>query len=254
MLEVHGLSRYFGGLPALDQVSLEVARGSITALIGPNGAGKSTLVNCITGVLAGDSGKVVFDGVSIESMPAHKITGLGIARTFQNLRVFPKMTVLENIMCGLTIKANQSFLAAMLKLPSLVHQERNLQLRAADMLDLFGLQDKSNQQMGMLSYGDKKRVEMARAFVSDPRLVLLDEPVAGLNVEETAEISGLILRMKRTGFTILLIEHDMDLVMTISDTVVVLDSGKCIARGTPEQVRNNPVVLEAYLGKMSVTA
>jgi len=254
MLEVRKLSRYFGGLPALDRVTLAVDRGSITALIGPNGAGKSTLVNCITGVLPADSGTVVFDGVTIEALSSHRIAALGISRTFQNLRLFPRMSVLEKVMCGLTVRAGRSFLAAMLKLPSLVHQERNLQLRALDMLDRFGLQDKAELRLGMLSYGDKKRVEMARAFVADPRLVLLDEPVAGLNVEETAQIADLIRTLQRDGYTILLIEHDMDLVMSISDTIIVLDSGRCIARGTPDQVRNNPLVLEAYLGKISVTA
>ncbi len=254
MLEVKGLLKYFGGLPALNDVTIEVAQNSITALIGPNGAGKSTLVNCITGVLSNDQGQILFENKSLQGYPSHIIAEIGISRTFQNLRVFPKMTVLENVLCGLTVKANHSFVSAMLKLPYLKHQERSLKLKAMDTLDLFGLSEKENVQVGMLPYGDKKRVEMARAFVSEPKLVLLDEPVAGLNPEETADIAVLINKMKRSGFTILLIEHDMDLVMTISDTVVVLDSGKCIARGTPGQVRNNPLVLEAYLGKMSVTA
>lgn len=254
LLQVSGLTKHFGGLPALDQVNLAAACGRVTALIGPNGAGKTTLLNCLTGVLAPDRGEVFFDGHNLAGLPPHEITRLGIARTFQNLRLFPRLSVLDNVLTGLTVQAGSSLLEALLRTPGLRHRERRLRLAAMEALDTFGLADKANLPAGVLPYGDKKRVEMARAFVSQPVLTLLDEPVAGLNSEETAEIAALIRQMRLYGKTMLLVEHDMDLVMSVSDEVVVLDGGKRIAAGPPEEVRRNPLVLEAYLGRMSVTA
>lgn len=254
MLELQNVSKWFGGLPALNDVSFIIETGQVTALIGPNGAGKSTLINCVSGVERPDSGRVRLEGRAIEHLPAHGIANLGLSRTFQNLKLFGRLSVLDNVLSGLTVTAEKSFLKSMLRLPALRHQERQLRLRALDALDQFGLAQKADWPASGLSYGEKKRVEMARAFVGLPRLVLLDEPVAGLNSEETAEIASRIKRQRAMGFTMLLVEHDMELVMTVADKVVVLDSGRCIAQGDPDEVRTNPLVLEAYLGRMEAVA
>ena len=253
-LQITHLSKHFGGLPALSEVSFQVAPGQVTALIGPNGAGKTTLINCLTGVLRPDGGEIIFDGVNIAGLPAHRIARLGITRTFQNLRLFPRLSVLDNVLCGLTTLAGDSLFQALLRPPGLRHRERRLKLTAMEALDTFGLADKAALPAAVLPYGDKKRLEMARAFVSQPRLTLLDEPVAGLNPEETAQIAGLIRQMRLSGKTMVLVEHDMELVMGVSDHVVVLDGGSRIASGSPDEVRTNPLVLEAYLGRMSATA
>ena len=254
LLQVTGLSKHFGGLPALSQVSFGAARGQVTALIGPNGAGKTTLINCLTGVIQPDGGEILFDGGNLAGLPAHLIARLGISRTFQNLRIFPRLSVLDNVLCGLTVQAGDSMLAALLRLPALRHRERRLKLTALEALDTFGLADKAGWPAGALPYGDKKRVEMARAFVAQPVLTLLDEPVAGLNSEETAKVAALIRQMRLSGRTMVLVEHDMELVMGVADHVVVLDGGRRIAAGPPQDVRTNPLVLEAYLGRMSATA
>lgn len=252
MLQLDGVGRSFGGLPALDDVSFTIPRGRVTALIGPNGAGKSTLINCITGVDQPTSGAVLFQGQKITGLPAHRISRLGIARTFQNLRIFSRLSVLDNVLCGLTGEGGNSLLMAMLRLPYLRHRERLLRLRAMEALDRFSLSDKASWPTAILAYGDKKRVELARATVSQPELLLLDEPVAGLNSEETRAVAEQLKRLRASGHTILLVEHDMDLVMEIADLVVVLDSGRCIAVGTPAEIRRNPLVIEAYLGQVEV--
>lgn len=252
MLQLDGVGRSFGGLPALDDVSFTIPRGRVTALIGPNGAGKSTLINCITGVDQPTGGAVLFQGQKITGLPAHRISRLGIARTFQNLRIFPRLSVLDNVLCGLTGEGGNSLLMAMLRLPYLRHRERLLRLRAMEALDRFSLSDKASWPTAILAYGDKKRVELARATVSQPELLLLDEPVAGLNNEETRAVAEQLKRLRASGHTILLVEHDMDLVMEIADLVVVLDSGRCIAVGTPAEIRRNPLVIEAYLGQVEV--
>jgi ABC-type branched-subunit amino acid transport system ATPase component len=254
VLSVRGLSKRFGGLPALSDVSFDVETGKVTALIGPNGAGKTTAVNCVSGLLKPDAGSVAFGDREISSLPAHRISHLGLARTFQNIKIFPRLTVLDNVLCGLTVRAGQSLLLAMLRLPKQRHRERALRLKALEALDTLGLAGRASLPAGVLAYGDWKRLEMARAFVSEPLLTLLDEPVAGLNSDETAQVATLIRSMRFAGRTMLLIEHDMELVMGVSDHVVVLDGGKVIARGTPEEVRENPLVLEAYLGQVCATA
>jgi len=254
MLRLEGVGKYFGGLPALTDVTMSVPAGRLTALIGPNGAGKSTLINCMTGVLAPTSGSIRFKDQEIAGLPAHRITRLGIHRTFQNLRLFPRLSVLDNVLTGLTCEGGQSMFMAMLRLPYLRHRERQLRLKALEAMDQFGLAEKRNWPAGVLAYGDKKRVELARAIVGKPKLLLLDEPVAGLNAEETAAVGEQLKNLRRAGHTILLVEHDMDLVMNIADQVVVLDSGRCIAAGTADEVRRNPLVLEAYLGRMEATA
>jgi len=254
MLQLEGIGKRFGGLPALDDVSFKVPRGQVTALIGPNGAGKSTLINCVSGILQPTSGQVTFVRQRITGEPAHRIARFGIARTFQNIKLFPRLTVLENVLTGLTCEGGQSMCMAMLRLPYLRHRERRLRLRAMEALDRFHLTDKANWPAEVLAYGDKKRVELARATVGNPQLILLDEPVAGLNAEETAAVAEQLKRLRIGGYTLLLVEHDMELVMDIADQVVVLDSGRCIATGTPDEIRHNPLVLEAYLGRMDATA
>jgi branched-chain amino acid transport system ATP-binding protein len=254
MLELHKVFKWFGGLPALHNVSFHMETGRITALIGPNGAGKSTLINCVSGVDAAQTGSISLNRRPIESLPAHEIAALGVARTFQNLKVFSRLSVLDNVLTGLTTAAHRSFAFSMLRLPALRHQERQLRLKALEALDQFDLASRANWPASALSYGDKKRMEMARAFVGDPKVVLLDEPVAGLNSEETMKIARHIRQKRSAGHTILLVEHDMELVMDVADHVVVLDSGRCIAKGSPSDVRNNPLVLEAYLGRMEAIA
>ncbi len=254
MLELHEVSKWFGGLPALQDVSFRVATGRITALIGPNGAGKSTLINCISGVDMVNGGRIDLEGRSIERRPAHEIAAMGVARTFQNLKVFSRLPVLDNVLTGLTVAAHRSFAVSMLRPPALRHQERRLRLKALEALDQFDLAAKADWPASALSYGDKKRMEMARAFVGNPKVVLLDEPVAGLNSEETGKVARHIRRKRSAGHTMLLVEHDMELVMEVADHVVVVDSGRCIAEGPPHEVRNNPLVLEAYLGRMEAIA
>lgn len=254
LLQISGVSKYFGGVPALQEVSFSAVAGQVTALIGPNGAGKTTLLNCLSGVLPPDQGAIRFNGKNLTGLPAHQVAQLGIARTFQNLRLFPRLSILDNVLCGLTVQAQESLWQALFRPPGLRHQERRLRLKALEALDTFGLTGKADLPAGVLPYGDKKRVELARAFVSQPVLTLLDEPVAGLNPEETAEIAGLLRHLRQQGKTMLLVEHDMMLVMDVADQVVVLDGGKKIAAGPPEEVQTNPLVLEAYLGRMSLTA
>jgi branched-chain amino acid transport system ATP-binding protein len=254
LLQIRGVSKHFGGVPALAEVSFNAAAGQVTALIGPNGAGKTTLLNCLSGVLQPDRGTIWFNGADLAGLPAHKVAHVGIARTFQNLRLFPRLSVLDNVLCGLSVQAQDSFWKALLRPPGLRHQERRLKLAALEALDMFGLTGKMDLPAGVLPYGDKKRVELARAFVSQPILALLDEPVAGLNPDETAEIAGLIRQLRQQGKSMLLVEHDMELVMGVADQVVVLDGGRLIASGPPLEVRVNPLVLEAYLGRMSVVA
>ena len=249
-----GLPNTSAGLPALADVSFSVARGQVTALIGPNGAGKTTLINCLTGVIRPDAGAIRFEDADIAGLPPHRVARMGISRTFQNLRIFPRLTVLDNVLCGLTIQAGASLVEALIRPPGLRHRERRLKLMALEALDAFGLADQAGCPVGVLAYGDKKRVEMARAFVSQPVLTLLDEPVAGLNPGETATVAAFIRQMRLAGKTMILVEHDMELVMGISDHVVVLDGGRRIAQGTPDAVRHNPLVIEAYLGRMSATA
>ncbi|MBI5443600.1 MAG: ABC transporter ATP-binding protein, partial [Deltaproteobacteria bacterium] len=254
MLSLQGVSKRYGGLPALADVSFEVEAGTVTALIGPNGAGKSTALNCISGLLRPDAGSITFGGREVTGLAAHRIARLGMARTFQNLKIFPRLSVLDNVLCGLSVRAGRSLLLAMLRPPRLRHRERALRLRALAALDVLGLTERAHIPAGVLPYGEWKRLEMARAFVSDPLIALLDEPVAGLNADETAQVAALIRSLRAAGRTMLLIEHDMDLVMGVSDWVVVLDGGRVIARGTPEEVRKNPLVLEAYRGQAACAA
>jgi ABC-type branched-subunit amino acid transport system ATPase component len=253
-LRVTGLSKAYGGLPALDRVGFTIAAGALTSLIGPNGAGKSTLINCLTGVIRPDSGSMTLDGEELSGIPAWDFARRGISRTFQNLRLFDRLSVVDNVLCGLSVEAGDSFAGGLIRAPGMRRLERRLRLKAMEVLDRFEMADKASFPAGLLPYGDRKRLELARAVVSEPGVILLDEPVAGLNDRETEAIGRIIARMRREGATLLLVEHDMDLVMSLSDHVVVLDGGVRIAEGAPAEIQRNPVVLEAYLGRLSATA
>jgi branched-chain amino acid transport system ATP-binding protein len=248
LLEVTGLSKRFGGLQAVDGVSFTVERGAIKALIGPNGAGKTTLFNLVSGVALPDAGTVRFDGRPIHGLPSHRVAALGLFRTFQQIRLFAGMTVLENVMVGRHVRGRAGFLAGMLHLPWTWREEREFEERARAALDVVGLAPLAGAEATSLSYGQQRGVELARALAGDPSLLLLDEPAAGLNMRETAELAALIGRIRDRGVTVLLVEHDMSLVMEISDEVAVLSFGQKIADGAPAAVQADREVIRVYLG------
>jgi len=248
LLAVRGLSVSFGGVVALDNVTFSAEAGRITSLIGPNGAGKTTLINCVSGFVRPDRGEADFAGRPLLDLPAHRIIGLGLARTFQQLRMFSRMNVLENVMVGLHGRMRRGFCAAMLRFPVLRREERALAERAMAALAEVGLARAAGKPAGALPYGDQKRLALARALASDPRMVLLDEPVAGLNPAETRELADLILAVRDRGVGLVMVEHDMSLVMRVSDRVVALCSGRTIAEGSPAEVQRHPEVAAAYLG------
>lgn len=252
LLEVERLSKSFGGLRATNDVSFEVNEGEIVSIIGPNGAGKSTVFNLITGVYRPDSGDVRFEGKSVVGLKPNQIVDRGIARTFQNLRLFTNMTVLENVLVSQHHRQRSTLLSAILRLPRARRQEREAREIAAEKLAFFGprlLSFRLNQPVLVLSYANRRRTEMARAMATGAKLLLLDEPSAGMNPKETAEITQIIRRMRdEGGYTIVLVEHKMNLVGEISDRVVVLDYGRKIGDGIPDEVRRNKAVIDAYLG------
>ncbi len=247
-LEVRDLNHAFGGLQAVSEVSFEVPERSITALIGPNGAGKTTLFNLISGMLRPDRGSIRLGGRELTGLAAHRIAALGIARTFQTVRLFPRLSALENVMVGRHTRSRAGFLAGMLNLPWTWREERAIRARARGLLEELGLAACAGEAAGSLSFRQQRLVEIARALASEPRLLLLDEPAAGLNLQETEELASLIRRVRDGGVTVLLVEHDMSLVMDISDLVIVLNYGRKLAEGAPAAIQRDPEVVKIYLG------
>ena len=248
LLEVARLNRRFGGVHAVNNVSFSVESGTIKGLIGPNGAGKTTLFNLISGTIQSDSGEVLFDGAPIRNLPPHQIAKRGMFRTFQNIKLFAKMTVLENVMMGRHIRSQAGFAAGIFNLPRTWREERQIREQAMTMLDLLGIAHLAHVDAQSLAFGQQRHVEMARALAGEPKLLLLDEPAAGLNMHETDQLGELIRKIKGMGITILLVEHDMSLVMTICDELVALSFGQVIAEGKPREIQKHPEVIRVYLG------
>ena len=249
LLEVKGLCKRFGGLQAVGNVSFTVAPGSIKALIGPNGAGKTTLFNLIFGSLLPDSGQVWFDGKQTDGCKPHQVAAAGMARTFQHIRLFPKMSALENIAVGRHVHSRAGFLDGMLGLPWTRREQRSVREKSLEIMRFLGVAELADVEATSLAYGQQRIVELARALACEPKLLLLDEPAAGLNMRETSEMAKLIARIRDTGVTVMLVEHDMTLVMNISDEVLVLSYGEKIADDTPLAIQKHPEVIKVYLGE-----
>jgi branched-chain amino acid transport system ATP-binding protein len=248
LLEVQGVSKRFGGVRAVSDVSFRVEKGMIKAVIGPNGAGKTTLFNMVSGFSAPDTGTIVFAGAPMHGQPPHRVAARGVARTFQNIRLFAGMSALENVMVGRYLRARAGFLAGMLGLGRARREDQAARERALEVLEFLGIADLAEAEATSLAYGQQRAVELGRALASEPELVLLDEPAAGLNMRETRDLAGLITRVRDRGITVLLVEHDMSLVMGICDEVLVLSYGEKIADADPPTVQKDPQVVKVYLG------
>jgi branched-chain amino acid transport system ATP-binding protein len=249
MLEIRGITQIFGGVTALDNVSFVVSPSEITGVIGPNGAGKTTLFNIISGIYRQSSGTIIFNGKDITGLPSEKLALYGLVRTFQNIELFGQMTVLENAMVGMHTRSRSGIISCMLKTPGNLKEERHIRERAFHWLEYTGIAEIADAQAGNLPFGKGRLLEIARAMALEPKIILMDEPAAGLNNRETGDLAQLIRKIRDSGITVVLVEHDMELVMDVCDSILVLNLGRHLAEGSPREIQENQAVIAAYLGE-----